>query len=155
MAREKIVDAARRVAGPALADMGYELVDVRFVMEAGRWRLQLFIDKDGGVGIADCETVSREVDTLIEVENFITGAYLLEVSSPGLDRPLFKPADYARFDGSLVYVKTKDPIDGQKVFRGRIESPTESGFGVLLPKVGKSVFIAYEQVDNAHLEVEY
>ncbi|HLB25749.1 MAG TPA: ribosome maturation factor RimP [Nitrospirota bacterium] len=154
MAKEKIVDAARRVAGPVIVDMGYELVDVQFVMEGGRWHLRFFIDKPGGVGISDCEAVSREIDTLIEVEDFITGPYALEVSSPGLDRPLFKPADYARFTGRLAKVRTKEKIDNQKVFSGRIDSPGDAGFDIVTSN-GKIYHIEYGQVETARLEVEF
>ncbi len=155
MAREKIVDAARRVAGPALDEMGYELVDLKFIMEGGRWRLQFFIDKTGGITIEDCEAVSREIGTLIEVEDFIQGAYVLEVSSPGLDRPLYKPADYIRFNGKLAKVKTNAPIDGQKVLNGRIDSPDEEGFNLIMHDGRKIVYIRYGQVEKARLEVEF
>jgi len=154
MGREKVVDTARKVAGPAIEEMGYELVDVQFIMESGRWRLRLFIDKEGGVGINDCEAVSREVDTLLEVEDFIQGGYVLEVSSPGLDRPLFTPADYARFEGRLAKVRTKEPVDGQKVFHGRIGSPDEKGFNITI-EGGRLYYIEYGQVEKARLEVEF
>ena len=155
MPREKVVDAARRVAGPVIEGMGYEIVDVLFLMEAGRWRLRFFIDKPGGVGLSDCEAVSREVDTLIEVEGVVTGPYTLEVSSPGLDRPLRFPADYARFDGCLAKVKTKEKVEGQKVFIGRIGSPGEDGFDITEKDSGKVYHIEYGQVEKARLEVEF
>ncbi len=155
MAREKIADAARRVAGPVIEEMGCELAEVRFVMEGGRWRLQIFIDKPGGITIDDCEAVSREIDTLIEVEDFIQGAYILEVSSPGLDRPLYKPADYMRFNGKLAKVKTNAAIDGQKAFTGRIDSPDEEGFSLVIHDGRKIVYIKYGQVEKARLEVEF
>ncbi|MHB8172992.1 MAG: ribosome maturation factor RimP [Nitrospirota bacterium] len=155
MAREKIVDAARRVAGPVLEEMGYELADLKFVMEGGRWHLQFFIDKPGGVTIDDCQYVSREIDTLIEVEDFIQGAYVLEVSSPGLDRPLYKPSDYKRFTGNLAKVKTNVPVDGQKALTGRIDSPDEEGFNLIVHDGKKTVYIKYGQVEKARLEVEF
>ena len=154
MAREKIVDAAKRVAGPAITDMGYEVVDVGFVFEGGRWHLRFFVDKPGGITLGDCEKVSREIATLIEVEDFITGAYALEVSSPGLDRPLYKPEDYARFAGRLAKIKTKSPVVGQKVFLGRIDSPGETGF-IIITEGGKPHTIEYGQVEKARLEVEF
>ena len=154
MAKEKVIDAARRVAGPVIEDMGFELAEVRFVMEAGRWRLQFFIDREGGVGINDCERVSREVETLLEVENVVEGAYVLEVSSPGLDRPLHTPGDFKRFAGRLAKVRTKELIGGQKVFNGRIDEPAEAGFNIIT-EGGKVVHIGYEQVEKARLEVEF
>lgn len=155
MAREKVVEAARRVVGPVIEAMGYELADLKFIMESGRWRLQFFIDKPGGVTLSDCETVSREISTLIEVEDFIQGAYVLEVSSPGLNRPLYKPADYERFTGKLAKVKTNEAIDGQKVMVGRIDSPDNNGFNLLLNDGEKTVYIKYGQVEKARLEVEF
>lgn len=154
MSKEKIVDSARRVAGPVIEEMGYELVDLKFLFEGSRWHLRFFIDKEGGVGIKDCEAVSREIDTLLEVEDFISGPYVLEVSSPGLDRPLFTPADYARFKGRLAKVRTKVPVEGQKVHIGRIDSPEDTGFYIVTDK-GKAYKIEYGQVDKAHLEVEF
>ena len=155
MAREKVVDAAKRIAGPVLEEMGYELADLKFVMEGGRWRLQFFIDKPGGITIDDCEAVSREIDTLIEVEDFIQGAYVLEVSSPGLDRPLNNPSDFLRFNGKLAKVKTNEAIDGQKVLTGRIDSPDGEGFNLIVHDGKKTVYIKYGQVDKARLEVEF
>ena len=154
LAREKVVDAARRVAGPVISEMGYELVEVKFVMEAGRWRLRFFIDREGGVGINDCEAVSREVETLLDVENVVDGPYSLEVSSPGLDRPLYSPADFIRFAGRMAKVRTRELIGGQKVFTGRIDEPTDDGFDILT-EGGKVVHIGYDQVEKARLEVEF
>lgn len=155
MAKEKIIDAARRVVGPVIEEMGYELADIKFIMESGRWRLQFFIDKPGGITIDDCEAVSREIDTLLEVEDVIQGAYVLEVSSPGLDRPLYNPADYMRFNGKLAKVKTKVAIEGQKALTGRIDSPDEEGFNLIINEGEKSVYIKYGQVEKARLEVEF
>ncbi len=154
MAAEKVVDAARRIAQPVISDMGYELVDVKFVTEGKRPCLRFYIDREGGVGIDDCQAVSREIDTLIEVEEIIKGSYVLEVSSPGLDRPLYKPADYVRFEGSLAKVRTKEPLDGQKVFLGRIDSAGDESFNLITGN-GKVYEISYSQVEKARLEVEF
>jgi ribosome maturation factor RimP len=152
MAAEKVVDAAG-IAEPVINDMGHELADVKFVTKK-RSCLRFFIDKEGGVGINDCQAVSREIDTLIEVENIIKGSYVLEVSSPGLDRPLYKPSDYIRFEGSLAKVRTREPLDGQKVFLGRIDSAGEEGFNIITEN-GKVYGISYSQVEKARLEVEF
>jgi ribosome maturation factor RimP len=154
LAKENIIEAAKRLAGPVIEEMGYELVGVEFGGGGGHQVLRFYIDKPGGVGISDCEAVSRGIDTLIEVEDVIRGRYALEVSSPGLDRPLTKPADYARFEGSLTKVRTKAPVGGQKVFTGRIEGPDEDGFN-LITQDGKVFRIEYGQVEKARLEVEF
>ncbi len=88
-----------------------ELVDLEYTREGTDWFLRVFIDKEGGVMLDDCAEVSREVSALLEVEDIVKTAYRLEVSSPGLDRPLKKPADYQRFVGSLVKVKTYEQLD--------------------------------------------
>ncbi len=155
MAGGNVVDKARLVAGPVIEGLGYELVDLKFVCEGGRWCLRFFIDKPGGVGIDDCETVSREIDTLLEVEEVVSGPYVLEVSSPGLDRPLMKPADFERFEGSLAKIRTREPLNGQKVFVGRIASPGTDGFDIVLSEGGKALHIQYAQVQKANLEVEF
>ena len=154
MDKGKVVESVRAVTVPAIEDLGYELVDLQFLFEDGRWRLRFFIDKPGGVGINDCEAVSREVETLIEVEDILSVPYAVEVSSPGLDRPLFKPADYVRFEGSLAKIRTTEPLDGQKVFLGRIESVGEDGFSITTAD-NKTYYIEYGQVERARLEVEF
>ncbi|MBI5694682.1 MAG: ribosome maturation factor RimP [Nitrospirae bacterium] len=139
---------------PVLDEMGYELVDLKFVFEGSRWYLRFFIDKEGGVGISDCERVSREVGTLLEVEDVIPSAFVLEVSSPGLDRPLFRPADFVRFDGRLAKVRTKKPLEGQKVFTGRLSAADDKGF-TITTEGGKALRIEHADVDKARLEVEF
>ena len=152
--RDKVVESVRRLAMPALDMLGYELVDLTYKNESGRWYLRFFIDKPDGIGINDCEAASREVSALLEVEDVIAGPYVLEVSSPGLDRPLFMPRDYIRFAGKLAKVRTLEPIDGKKVFSGRIDSPDDKGFNILTEGV-KPVFIEYARVEKARLEVEF
>jgi len=155
MTKHNVVDAARQVVDPVLNGLGYELVDIRYVCDSGRWCLRFFIDKPGGVGIKDCELVSREIETLLEVEDVVSGPYALEVSSPGLDRPLMKPADFERFEGSLAKVKTKLAVNGQKVFVGRISSSGTDGFDIVPADGSDAVHITYDQVQKANLEVEF
>jgi len=96
---------------PILDDLGMELVHQEYRQEGREWALRLFIDKPGGITLDDCVTVSREVDAILEVEDVVHRSYRLEVSSPGLDRPLLKSRDYARFAGEWVKIKTRDSID--------------------------------------------
>ena len=96
---------------PILTDFGIELADLEFKREGSSWYLRLFIDKPGGVTLDDCADVSREVSTLFEVDDPIETAYRLEVSSPGIDRPLKKPADFERFAGQEVKIKTRTLLD--------------------------------------------
>ncbi len=106
-----VVERARRALEPILVRDGYELVDVEWVRGGGRWTLRVFIDRDGGVNVDDCQLVSRTVEPVLDVEDFIEPAYNLEVSSPGLDRPLRKPQDFDRFAGQRAHIKTFGPVD--------------------------------------------
>jgi ribosome maturation factor RimP len=109
---QSIAEQARRLLEPVLERDGYELVEVEWARLAGRWTLRVFIDKTGGVGIDDCQAVSRTVEPILDVADFIEPAYDLEVSSPGLDRPLRKPKDFDRYAGQRVHVKAYGPVPG-------------------------------------------
>ena len=123
------MDAMARIAdmiAPTLDAMGFQLVRVR-LMGTQRPTLQIMFERDsggaphdGGVTVDDCADVSRAVSAVLDVEDPIAGAYRLEVSSPGLDRPLIKPADYARFKGFAARAELGRPLDGRKRFQGRI-----------------------------------
>ncbi len=111
MLQETTIDKIRHLAEPVLDDMGFELVDLEFKREGGSWILRFFIDKQGGITLDDCADFSREIDVQLEVEDLIPAAYRLEVSSPGLDRPLKKPEDFQRFAGEPVKIKMHESID--------------------------------------------
>jgi ribosome maturation factor RimP len=106
---------------PVVTDLDIELVEIQFRRESSGWVLRLIIDKEAGVSLDDCTEVSREVGRLLEVEDPIEHSYRLEVSSPGLERPLRKDKDYLRFKGRKAKIKTREPVDGQWVFIGTIE----------------------------------
>ena len=111
MDSEKVNDRVQNLVKPVLDELSMELVDLEFKREGRDWFLRLFIDKEGGVTLDDCAGVSREVSAILEVEDPVSAAYHLEVSSPGLDRPLKKATDYERFVGRLVKVKTYEKLD--------------------------------------------
>ena len=100
----------------------FELVDVEYVKEAGNWYLRIYIDKEGGIDINDCELVSRAFSDILDKEDPIEDAYILEVSSPGLGRPLKKDKDFQRNLGEEVEVRTYKPIDKQKEFVGLLDA---------------------------------
>jgi len=121
---DKVREIAQRVAG----DSGLELVDVDLRGGGKARMLRIFIDKPGGVTHEDCSNFSREVGTILDVEDAVPGGtYTLEVSSPGLDRKLLKASDYERFTGNLVKLTTRDPIDGRRHFEGRLKSFSSDG----------------------------
>lgn len=109
---------------PLLEQHQFELVDVEYVKEAGSWYLRAYIDKEGGITVDDCETISRILSDWLDKEDFIEDSYILEVSSPGLGRPLKKEKDFLRSVGKDVEVRLYRPVDRQKEFTGRLVSFT-------------------------------
>jgi len=115
-------DELRTLLEPAVERLGYELADLEARLSGKNGVLRLFIDSPGGIGLEDCEKVSRAVSALLDVEDPIPGHYDLEVSSPGLDRKLTKLAHFQRFTGETLKVQTRFPIEGRRRFRGRLLS---------------------------------
>ena len=103
---------------PILERMQFELVDVEYVKEGGTWYLRAYIDKEGGITVNDCEAVAREMNELLDAEDFISESYIFEVSSPGLGRPLKKEKDYIRNMGKEVEIRTQRAINRSKEFYG-------------------------------------
>ena len=118
LAIEQVREVAERVA----ASSGLEVVEVELRGGGKARMLRIVIDKPAGVTHEDCAAVSREVGTILDVEDAVPGSYTLEVSSPGLDRKLVRPADYVRFTGSLVRLTTRQPVNGNRHFEGRLEN---------------------------------
>ena len=113
------VAVVEELAAPIAADLGLRIWDVRYLKEGSQWFLRIFIDKDGGVDINDCERMSRALDEPLDVADPIAGEYILEVSSPGVERELVKPAHFEEFIGADIMVKMIRPIDGiGKEFKG-------------------------------------
>ena len=115
---KKVTELVAELAAPAVAEQGCTLWDVEYVREAGQWYLRLYLDKDGGVDILDCEAVSRKVSDLLDQADPIEGSYTFEVSSAGADRVLKKPEHFAQFQGQEVEVKLYRPRDGRKDYVG-------------------------------------
>jgi ribosome maturation factor RimP len=116
------IEHVRRIVERVVASRGLETVEVEFRGGGKSRMLRVLIDKPGGVTHEDCANVSYEVGTILDVEEAVPGgSYLLEISSPGLDRKLVRPADYERFRGSLVRVMTREPVEGNRHFQGRLE----------------------------------
>lgn len=122
MAREVYERKTEVLLKPLMEEHRFELVDVEFVKEAGNWFLRVYIDKPGGITIDDCELISRALSDKLDEEDFIVESYILEVSSPGLGRPLKKEKDFVRSQGQSVEVKLFRPIEKQKEFTGILKS---------------------------------
>ncbi|MDR2551386.1 MAG: ribosome maturation factor RimP [Desulfobulbus sp.] len=148
-ATDRLLTTIRGFAEPLLADMGMELVEIQFRREGHGWVLRLFIDKEGGVAIDDCVAVSREISAYLEVEDLIDHAYHLEVSSPGLERPLKKRDDFIRFAGKLARIKLREAAAGQRVLVGTLQGM--EGDSVVLTLDGETVRVDMENISKARL----
>ncbi len=115
------LDQIRAITERVAASNGWEIVEIELRGGGKSRMLRIFIDKPEGVTHEDCAKLSREVSTILDVEDAIPGSYVLEVSSPGLDRKLFRPADFERFQGSRVKLTTKGEVNGNRHFEGRLE----------------------------------
>ena len=166
MAVERL-ERIRELAERAARTHGFEIFDLQFRRETRGWVLRVTIDRPGpadteakpgapadSVGVDDCRNVSNDLSALLDVENAVKQAYTLEVSSPGLDRPLRQPADYDRFRGRLAQVVTVEPVEGQTHFRGRLQG-IEAGDIVLACGSGKRVRVPLALVSRARLDVEF
>jgi ribosome maturation factor RimP len=118
MAKRQIEDVAAELVQPIVDRLSYELVDVEFLKEGANWYLRVYIDKPGGIAIEDCQIVSEELSDRLDETDPIKQSYILEVSSPGLERPLKKDSDFEKFRGEPVEVKLFQPVNGKKVFEG-------------------------------------
>lgn len=138
---------------PVVAALGYELLGIDFRSRSGSVLVRLYIDRPGGVTIDDCEKVSHQVSGVLDVEDAVPGAYTLEVSSPGMDRPLFSAAQFQRFVGSEVKLKLAVPVNGQRNFRGTIREVR--GEDVVINSSGTELSLAMDQIERANLVPEY
>src|SRR5881628_1328089 len=147
-------DRIRRLIQEVVESQGYELVDVELKGAGNSSVLRVFIDQPGGISLRDCELVSEQVGTVLDVEDLIPFTYTLEVSSPGLDRKLAKESDYARFEGKLARIQTRIPLNQQKVFRGRLQGLYDGKVRLELLK-GDVLDIPLDVIQEARLEIDW
>ncbi len=152
MVPKEIVDRVRGIADPLLTDEGMELVDIEYRREARGWVLRLYIDKEGGVTLDDCSRISQLLGRELDVEDFIFTPYTLEVSSPGLTRPLKNERDFIRNRNRLVNVRTTDPILNRQQFKGKILEVSDNQ--IKLEVEGEIVSIPLANIAKANLEIE-
>jgi ribosome maturation factor RimP len=146
---ERIRGIAERVA----AEHELELVHAEVGVLGRNAAVRIFIDKPGGVTHEDCSTVSHHVGTLLDVEDYISSTYTLEVSSPGLERGLYKRADYERFAGHLAKMKAREPVNGQRNFKGRIVR-VEGDKVIFDDKTSGEVKVPLAAIAKANLEID-
>ncbi len=150
----EVVERIRELLDPVLGSRGLFLWEMEFKKEGPKWLLRIYIDRESGVTLEDCETVSRDLGAVLDVEDFIPHAYTLEVSSPGLDRTLSTPEHFKRFTGSRVRVKTFLSINGGKVFHGELAGIGDSVVRLRLDE-GTVLEIPLADISKASLEVEF
>jgi len=148
-----VADRIRAIAEQAAIDHGLELVHVEVAGPEGHPIVRVFIDKPGGVTHEDCSGVSTQIGTVLDVEDFIHSAYTLEVSSPGLERGLYKLADYQRFAGSAAKLKVRTPVKSQRNFRGRIVG-VESQNVIFEDRTSGRATIPFDSIVKANLEID-
>jgi len=134
---------------PSVTALGFELVSVELVGSGNDRILRVYIDHPDGITVDNCADVSRQVSAVLDVEDPVPGAYVLEVSSPGLDRPLVKQADFERFAGSLVKVRTREPVLGRKNFTGLLSEV--AGDNVVVEVDGEPYEISLANIERARL----
>ncbi len=151
----KIEDTIWKMAEPVVLENGLELIDVEYVKEGAEWYLRLFLDKEGedGVDLDDCELISRKLSDLLETADPITQAYRLEVSSPGIERPLKRTKDFQRFKGEKVQIKTFSDVEGKKQFIGILGETTEDT--VMIEVEDVPIGIPRKKISKANLVWEF
>jgi len=156
-----LIEKIEELVQPILDDLNCELVDIEYQREQRGWVLRFFLDKEGGINLDDCALASREISSLLDVEDIISTAYNLEVSSPGIERPLKKIADFERFSGELAKIKTIDSIDpdqsgrNRKTFVGTLSGIDGENVLIVLKKNAAAVPIAMQQIEKANLKFEF
>ncbi|MDC0492184.1 ribosome maturation factor RimP [Candidatus Pseudothioglobus singularis] len=151
----KIADKVLSIINPSIEDLGYELLGIEYVPSGKHSILRLYIDSEDGIGVDDCEIVSRQVSAIMDVEDPITGQYNLEVSSPGIERPLFIVAHYMRFLGHDVRLRTFRPIEGRRNFTGAIGSVSEKSNSLELVTELGPVTLDLDLIEKANLVAHF
>lgn len=156
MAHKAIEEAVEALLEPILDADGIELVDVEYVRERN-WILRIFIDKEGGVDLADCQSISEKAGEILDEKDIISDNYMLEVSSPGLDRVLKKDKDFRRYAGSDVDVKLFAPLEeaGGKAFTAHLEGLTEEGDLALTLDGGKEIALHRDKISQVRLHFSF
>ena len=150
---KKVTEIVAELAAPVVEEFGCRLWDTEYVREAGQWYLRLYLDKDGGVDILDCENVSRKVSDLLDAADPIEGSYVLEVGSAGADRALKKPEHFAAYLGEQVDVKLYRPRDGRKEFTGALKRYDDGD--VTLDVNGEEEQFTKKEIALVRLHIEF
>ncbi|MBI2974507.1 MAG: ribosome maturation factor RimP [Deltaproteobacteria bacterium] len=148
---KSVMEKVEAVITPVISRLGYDLVDCEYAKDRGRWVLRLFIDKpDGAVSLDDCSKVSRSLEGVLDVENTVPTSYFLEVSSPGLDRPLRKAVDFEKFAGRLIRLKTLHALNNRSNYLGKLLGM--KGDDIIMDVDGVEYSIPITELAKAKLE---
>ena len=139
---------------PVVLSLGYEFVGMEYLPQGKHSLLRIYIDKPDGITVDDCGTVSHQVSGVLEVEDPISGHYVLEVSSPGLDRPLFKFQDFERFSGHNVQIRLQIPLDGRRNYKGLLEGVQTEGQLVDVAIDDEVISLPWDKIEKARLIAE-
>ena len=151
----KIADKVFSIINSSINELGYELLGIEYVSSGKHSILRLYIDTEKGIGVNDCEAVSRQVSAIMDVEDPISGQYNLEISSPGIERPLFTIAHYQRFLGNEVNLRLYRPIDGRRKFTGSIGSISEANNTIELVTELGPVTMDLSLIEKANLVAHF
>jgi len=153
MIAQEIIEHVRELADPILTAEGFELVEIEFRREARGWVLRLYVDKEGGITVDNCAWVSQEIGRSLDVEEVISSPYTLEVSSPGLTRPLKQEKDFMKYRDRWVKLTTNEPIGNQRHFKGRLRGIERNEIRIEVN--GEMIQIPLATIAKAHLEIEF
>lgn len=150
MDTQEVVRRAWQELEPHVVEQGFDLVELEYSGQGGRGVLRLYVDRSGGVTIDDCVAVSQLLNPVLDAAEFLAGSYVLEVSSPGIDRPVRKPEDFRRFAGERIVVKSVLPVEGRRKFKGVLQGLVDGAVAVECE--GRTYAIAIENVQRANLD---
>lgn len=155
MQQINVTTAVENLVKPIVESEGMELVDVEYKKEGKTWYLRIFIDKNAGVTLDDCQNISYQIEKLLDVEDIISDSYTLEVSSPGIERPLKKISDYSRFKNRPVKIFLYSPLNNKKIIIGKILDTTDELISIEEVESRDIVKILFKDIAKAHLKSEF
>jgi len=151
----QIIEKVKNLLIPILEEGGFELIDIEFVREPIGWVLRIYADREtGGITINDCQWISERIGTVLDVEDIIHHPYNLEVSSPGLDRPLKTRRDFEKQIGNVAKIKTTEPLDNQRNFKGEIVTTTDKSVTIHDVSRNAEVEIPFKKIKTAKLDLD-
>ena len=142
-----------QIVEPAVEALGFELLGIEYMSQGKHSMLRIFIDSANGINVDNCADVSRQVSAILDVEDPISGEYTLEVSSPGIDRPLFKPEHFAQVVNEIIAVRLSVPVNGRRKFKGELTEATDNG--IVIEVDGDPYEIGFNEIDKAHLVAKW